>query len=471
MPGSALNWDLIVQKVKTIFGSIKEFLVRVWDTVSKAAAEAWEAVKKWWEDSGVGPAVRKAWSGVTSFFSNLWKDVSEFAHNAWNGISTWWHTNVTANVEKEGIWGGVKGFFKGLWNSIKDLATVAWNNVKRWWENSWIKAKVEELWNNVKDVVEGVWNSVKDKATEAWNSVATWWETSGLGTTVRTAWAGVSSFFSELWRGVSDFAHNAWNSVSTWWHTHVTENVKKEGIWGGVKGFFAGLWGDAAAGTGIAGWAAGAWNSVKQWWKSGIGASIEKAWQGVQKFFTDMWDAITKPLKDLWDLIQKIFGLNKSATYTLNVETTVREKVQKVVENTQPTFIQGVANSISTGSVGGEKGLSNNEAFKIGISSLFRANGAYDIPMGDLFIANEAGAELVGSINGKTSVANQQQIIEGISSGVEKANSEQNVLLREQNNLLRGILEKELSVNFGTSASFGRQIKRSLDAYNGLTGG
>ena len=99
------------------------------------------------------------------------------------------------------------------------------------------------------------------------------------------------------------------------------------------------------------------------------------------------------------------------------------------------------------------------------------AEGAYGIPRGDIFIANEQGAELVGSIGGKTSVANQEQIIEGIQRGVSEANSEQNVLLRQQNDLLRRILEKEFNVNFGASAGFGRTVKRSIDMYNGMVGG
>ena len=98
------------------------------------------------------------------------------------------------------------------------------------------------------------------------------------------------------------------------------------------------------------------------------------------------------------------------------------------------------------------------------------ADGAYGIPKGDLFIANEAGAELVGSMNGKTTVANQGQIIEGIRSGVESANAEQNSLLRQQNELLRGILEKEASVRIGASAALGRVAKQSLDMY-GVVGG
>lgn len=42
------------------------------------------------------------------------------------------------------------------------------------------------------------------------------------------------------------------------------------------------------------------------------------------------------------------------------------------------------------------------------------ANGGYGIPNGQLFIANEAGPELVGQMNGRNTVANQEQIVEGI---------------------------------------------------------
>lgn len=65
---------------------------------------------------------------------------------------------------------------------------------------------------------------------------------------------------------------------------------------------------------------------------------------------------------------------------------------------------------------------------------------------GELFIAREAGAEMVGSIGGKTAVANNDQIVAAVSGGVREANDEQNRLLREQNDLLRAILEKNTGV-------------------------
>lgn len=46
------------------------------------------------------------------------------------------------------------------------------------------------------------------------------------------------------------------------------------------------------------------------------------------------------------------------------------------------------------------------------------------VDQGQLFIAREAGAELVGNIGNHTAVANNDQIVEGITSGVKEGNSE-----------------------------------------------
>ena len=64
---------------------------------------------------------------------------------------------------------------------------------------------------------------------------------------------------------------------------------------------------------------------------------------------------------------------------------------------------------------------------------------------GQMFIAREAGAELVGNVGRKTGVMNNDQIVESVSQGVADANAEQNALLREEISILRKILEKDSS--------------------------
>jgi hypothetical protein len=68
---------------------------------------------------------------------------------------------------------------------------------------------------------------------------------------------------------------------------------------------------------------------------------------------------------------------------------------------------------------------------------------------GQMFIAREAGPEMVGTIGSRTAVANNDQIVESVSRGVADANAEQNALLREQNRLLMALLEKETSIQIG----------------------
>ena len=86
---------------------------------------------------------------------------------------------------------------------------------------------------------------------------------------------------------------------------------------------------------------------------------------------------------------------------------------------------------------------------------------------GQLFVAREAGAEMVGSLGGHTAVANNDQIVEGIREGVEAAMERQNQLLRRQNELLQALLEKEGSAEVNVS-SFYQAVNRT-NQRNGKT--
>ena len=76
------------------------------------------------------------------------------------------------------------------------------------------------------------------------------------------------------------------------------------------------------------------------------------------------------------------------------------------------------------------------------------ADGGF--PMnGEVYVANENGfgSEYIGSIGNRHVVANNNQIVESVSSGVEKANDETNALLRTVIEYQKLILKKDTSVN------------------------
>ena len=103
-----------------------------------------------------------------------------------------------------------------------------------------------------------------------------------------------------------------------------------------------------------------------------------------------------------------------------------------------------------------------DKILQTGLDLIGYASGGFP-DMGQMFIAREAGPELVGNIGNRTAVANNGQIVEGIASGVEFANEAQNQLLREQNQLLRQILAKEGNVTISTDSlmdGFSRKNRR-----------
>lgn len=81
---------------------------------------------------------------------------------------------------------------------------------------------------------------------------------------------------------------------------------------------------------------------------------------------------------------------------------------------------------------------------------------------GQLFIAREAGAEMVGAMGRRTAVANNDQIVEGISAGVSVANDG---VIAAIYALLNVVEEKDFSVNIGDN-----QIGESYDRYNQARG-
>ena len=88
------------------------------------------------------------------------------------------------------------------------------------------------------------------------------------------------------------------------------------------------------------------------------------------------------------------------------------------------------------------------------------------VPSGDLFVANENGvAEYVGSMGGKAAVANNEQIINGVSDGVLRALKETGIA-----GDVKTIAKKSNKVVFAPSEEAGRVMHQSMNMYN-PTGG
>lgn len=145
---------------------------------------------------------------------------------------------------------------------------------------------------------------------------------------------------------------------------------------------------------------------------------------------------LTGNVESIKELTLSFYDFNQEAAEDLlsHIEETYSE-FPKIVERETPAWekaLTGVGEA--TGKKAGDaftkgfndrvqKGLSKSQLnynTNGTITYSAKAEGGF-LNQGELFIAREAGPEMVGTINGKTAVANNDQIVESISVGVAKA--------------------------------------------------
>lgn len=149
-------------------------------------------------------------------------------------------------------------------------------------------------------------------------------------------------------------------------------------------------------------------------------------------------------------------GYNRAvadATAEKKLKVTATLDNPKVIRDSLSNALKGASASLKT--------TINGETRTVGNVIAAANGGIFDF--GQLFIAREAGPEMVGTIGGNTAVANNDQIVEGIKGGVAQANSEQNELLRQQNSILMKLLNKELTIS--PSVGLGQVVARSTALY------
>jgi hypothetical protein len=192
------------------------------------------------------------------------------------------------------------------------------------------------------------------------------------------------------------------------------------------------------------------WDWIKNAWKSAGTWFNEKIIQPVAKFFVGMWDGLKNGAKNAWEGIKNVFST--VGTFFKNVFSNAWKGVVSVFSTAGEIFVDikdGIVSVFKTVVNGIIKGI--NTVVKLpfqGLNKILdKIHGLEiagvkpfnfltwrapipEIPLlasggivneGQMFVARERGPELVGSIGRKTAVANNDQIISGIESGVYRA--------------------------------------------------
>ena len=276
-------------------------------------------------------------------------------------------------------------------------------------------------------VVPSVTHNVEIPATANFTD----WEVKGSKTGANvsnfTTWDSTAN-----WKGQKTdpkWAGTTWNSTANW------KNQKIDPGWMGTTWNSTANWKNQKIDPG---WMGTTWNSTANWKNQ----KTDPKWAGTT------WNSTANFIKrTMASTFDTTFDATANVTATIN-----KSDLRKQFKDS----LNGIKININSTVDGVRKNIGN-----INTVADYAEGGWPTI--GDLFIANEAGPELVGTIGGSTAVANNDDIVQGIQGGVERANAEQNELLRQQNSILAKLLNKELTIN--PSVALGQVVARSTAMY------
>jgi phage-related protein len=373
--------------------------------------------------------------GLLKGISEIWKNITEFFGKAWEGLKKGF----------EDTWNGIKKKTTEIWNGIKDGITKTWDNIKKKAKETWdnMKKKIGDTWENVKTKTSTVWKNVKTDLGKVWD---------GFKTKVKDTWDNMKKKVGDTWENIKKSTGEKWGDVKdslskTWDYlkehgddftgkikgfvTDSWENIKKTSgeTWEGVKSTVKGVWDEMTNNSDTI--FSGLKTTICDAW-SGIHDHISGVVNGIGGFFSDLVGNITSGVKDI---SRGFDDMSRDA--------------DRAAKNVNSAF-----NKVNTGGRGRSNGIRGWNA------PTAYASGGYP-KTGELFLAREAGAEMVGSIGGRTAVANNDQIVAGIYQGV----------LAAMNNSNKGNTDFDVKVYLDgkqvTSAVEKRQRERGANIYGG----
>lgn len=307
-----------------------------------------------------------------------WEDITTGISRAWEDIKT------TASS----IGDKVKAAAKDVANTfglIKDKIAAAWSDVKKGTSTIWsgIKASLSTTWDGLKTKASTVWGGLKTTISNNWEAVKT---------TTGNVWNNTKTLLSSSWDNIKTNASTAFSgirsSISTAWE--ITKNATSS-VWSNIKSNLSSTWGNLKTTASSS--------------FSGIKNAISNAWNGVKSSTSSIWGGIVKliksPVRGIIELINKMIS---------GVITGMNSVIKALNKIKIPKWVPGI----------GGKGINISTISNIPQIPAF-AQGGYP-ETGQLFLARENGInEMIGRIGSRSAVANNDQIVEAVSSGVAGA--------------------------------------------------
>ena len=290
-----------------------------------------------------------------------------------------------------GILGNFADFVQGLIKDVRDVLSDAWNrHIHPMFGN--LTSAISDL---MKTALNAWHNNIQPVINEAINAIRELW----------------STYFQPIFTDIINIITSVGNIVSMVVKSIIIPRIKDMiDIW------FPQI---QSAISGIITWVktlAEIWSTAMEHmlWR------IRTLLEFIETLFTQGWDAAWDYVADSWtqhweDMKEKLRGIlnsiielvEKFVNAIVRAINTLADKISEKLSIEFPEWLGG--------------GSFNIDIPHLDSVSLPRfASGGFP-NMGSLFLAGEAGAELVGNINGRTGVANNEQITAGIAQAVYSA--------------------------------------------------
>lgn len=442
-----VDWKLVgntlAQGINTAFGMANTFAENFhWDSLGKAIGNGINGALGGLDWNLIQETVRNIATGITDTLNSFiqttdWALVGQSFGNGINTILDFFHTAIN-NFDWMGAGTALADFVNNAVNTIDfvNLGQTISDGIKGVFDFGIAAIEGIDWWTIGEKVRDGL-------ATIDWNGIA-----DGFFELLGAAFGGLSAFFGGL---LSD----AVSGAQKYFQKKIEEcggNVVK-GIFKGIK--------DAI--VGIAEWikdhiftpfmkgfrAAFGIHSPSTVMAEQGGYIIDGLLKGVKdnisKFLNYIKEIPGKVLKAIGNIKNKVLqkgsdivsglkdGFNEKVSTFTSVLGTLPETIRNAIPNlfdVGSSIIQNFANGFSSVHIpmphigwdwtGGSIRIGNFSFSLPRFNLQWYAKGGFP-EMGQLFIANEAGPEMVGKMGSRNAVANNNQIVDGIKNGVFEA--------------------------------------------------
>lgn len=257
---------------------------------------------------------------------------------------------------------------------------------------------IVEWTSNLFDKVSGFFGDLWAKVSEIWSVVSTWFNENVIQPVINF-FVGLSTRVGQVFEGLWIIVQAIWKIASTWFNENVITPIVGffSPIVNKISSFFETIWNNIKS----------VWKSVAKWFSKTIIDPLSNA-------FETVCDNISGFFSGLWN------GIKGGVISAMNAVIGAIESGINFIVSGINSIIGGFNDIVSWAAEVAEQDWDGVDLVSKVYLSRIPAYEVGGFPEDGLFFANHN--ELVGRFtNGRTAVANNEQIITGIESGVERA--------------------------------------------------